>query len=823
MHFYPKISSKLCTSFQENLLPPIEGGRHHSQSSYYETISPPPTIPEEQRSSSATPNSSSAGKATPTSPNTIAVVSSGPTPGQLTAQTGSTPGRTGMTSSELGSPPPVSLPPFYSPEGSSIQPVQSGPYLDPPDEFSMQNTGSPTSRQVVSPISAATKPHPPVNGDIRRQQVEIGGVSPTSVSTDQHARREEERETSPFDIDRPLVLANTNGNNSSDPNCRVVPVLTEGYSVMVKTADGHHQPSMSSPSSRGLHKTDTNFPSRSSIMTHSDNAEVRSSMESGFDADNELENTTAWYLSPDSSPKQDTKNPRPKLGPQVEIVIGSPVRQQNKGPPSSSIHSSPNSMGAHHQMAHYQQYSGTASDMHSLGGSQSQQSRESSISEYDRLQHDRVRQQQKLAPGPAPGPAPLHEDQPYYDNVMGQQQRRSSVPGEVGYEYYYSDSTTNAEEAVYSEAYPVPVSSVRPAHKASRSFDSADILNERLQQAGSGGRGGATVGPKTAPRFMSHPLPPHPPQHVAMTTIKKAAGNRVVLFNGHNPTPGAPLSPVTALNGGATVPPPPSSYQQSRASSRALAGRDGSTTTTTTKATTKPYDHLIDKIHSRSRSQPEETVNIVHVGTSPHPSVVAAQPTYANTTQLPARSQHSYHNHHHHHHHHHHRKDGTSSYSSGSSSGSGHRRYHHEQPVFKSSYPGHYKRGTKSHHHRNGAGKSIHHRHGGRNGSNNMGHHSPSQLQTFSARAVVDSRMAATSNRTPQYEAEGGSQESFSGQGTTPETTPTPAARKAWTTNGNDSGFDSMQRDGRQGEIVGGDSTHQHFHSGVCVSVYMYI
>ena len=711
-----------------------------------------------------------------------------------------------MTSSEVGSPPSVTLPPFYSPEGSLIQPVQSGPYLDPPDEFSMQNTGtgSPTSRQVASPVAAATKPHPPVNGDIRHQQVEVGGVSPTAVS----ARQEEERETSSFDIDRPLVLANTNGNNSSDPNCRVVPILTEGYSVMVKMVDGHHQQSVSSPSSRGLHKTDTNFPSHSSIMTHSDNAEIRSSMESGFDADNELENTTAWYLSPDSSPKQDTKNPRPKLGPQVEIVIGSPVRQQNKGPPSS-IHSSPNSTGAHHQMAHYQQYSGTASDMHSLG-SQSQRSRESSFSEYDRLQHDRVRQQQKLAPGPAP----LHEDQPYYDSVMEQQQRRGSVPGEVGYGYY-PDSTTNAEEeGIYSEAYPVPVSSVHPAHKASRSFDSADILNERLQ-VGSGAHGGATAVPKTAPRFISPQLPPHPPQHIAMTTVKKAAGNRVVLFNGHNPTPGAPLSPITALNSGATVPPPPSSYQQSRSTSRALAGRDGSTTT---KATSKPYDHLLDKTHSRSRSQPEEIVE-----TSPHPSVVVAQPTYANTTQLPARSQHSYH-HYHHHHPHHHRKDGSSSYSSNSSSRSGHRRYHHEQPVFKSSYPGHYKgggHGTKSHHHRNGAAKSVHHRHGGseRRG-NNVSHHSPSQLQTFSARAVVDSWMAVALNRTPQYEAEGGSQESFSGQGTTPEATPTLATRKAWTMNGNDSGFDSMKRDGRQGEIVGGDSTHQHFHSGVCVSVY---
>ena len=737
------------------MLPPIDGGRHHSQSSYYESISPPPTIPEqeEQRSSSLTPNSGSAGKVTPTSPNTIAVVTSGP-PGHLTAQTGSTPGRSGMTSSELGSPPPVALPPFYSPEGSTIQPVQSGPYLDPPAEFSTQNTSSPTSRQVVSPI--ATKPHPPVNGDIRRQQIEVG-VAPTAVS-DQHVRQEE-RETSPFDIDQPLVLANSNGNNSSDPNCRVVPVLTEGYSVIVRTVNDHH-PSVSSPSSRGLQKTDTNFPSRSSILTHSDNAEIRSSMESGFDADNELENTTAWYLSPDSSPKQDSKNPRPKLGPQVEVIIGSPVSQQNKGPPST--HSSTNSTGA--QMAHYQQYSGTASDMHSLG-SQSQRSRESSISEYDRLQHDRARQQ-KLAP------APLHEDQPYYDSVG---QRRGSVPGEVGYGYLDSNM-----EPVYSEAYPL---SGQPAHKASRSFDCADILNERLQA------GGGIMAPKTAPRFMSPP----PPQHTAMTTVK-AAHNHVVLFDGHSPTPGAPLSPVT-LNGAA---PPPSSYQQFKSRSSRVPGREG------ISKNTKPYDHL-EKSHSRSRSQPEDIVNVV-TATDPVP-----QPTYANTTQLPARSQHSYHHHHHHHHHnpHHQRKDRSSSYSS---SRNGHRRYHHEQPVFKSSYPGHYKGGHTKSHHRNGARSHHHHHHAGngRNGDN-VSHHSPSQLQAFSVRAT-DSQMA--SNRTPPYE---GSQESYSGQGTTPETTPTLAARQPWT-NGNDSGFDSMNRDGRQCAIVGA-SAHQHFHSGVCVSI----
>ena len=713
------------------MLPPIDGARHHSRSSYYESISPPPAIQErdEQRSSSITPNSGSAGKTTPTSPTTKVVVMSGST-GHQAAQASST-SKSGFTGSELGSPPPTALPPFYSPEGSMIQPVQSGPYLDPPAEFSSQNASSPTSRQAAAVSPVAGKPHPPVNGDIRYQQVE---VTATAVP-EQHVRQE--KETSPFDIDQPLVLGNSNGNNNN-PNCRVVPVLTEGCS----------------PSSRGLQKTDRNFPSRSSILTHSDNAEIRSSMESGFDADNELENTTAWYLSPDSSPKQDTKNPRPKLGPQVEVIIGSPVLQQNKGPPST--HSSTNSTNA--QLTHFQQYSGTASDMHSLG-SQSQRSRESSISEYDRLQHDRARQQKAVPP--------LHEDQPYYNNVG---QRRGSVPDEI-----VIGQPEGISEPVYSEVYPV-------SHKASRSFDCADILNERLQSGGSGPAIVRTAPATRAARFISPPMP----QHTAMTS--KVARNHVVLFNGHSPTPGAPLSPVTLTNTA-----PSTSYQ------RTVPGH--------VVVKTKPYDHLEmgggasgrgdGQSHSRSCSQPEEMVT-VHVVTQPSPPV--PQPSYANTTQLPARSQqHTYH----HHHHHYYRKDRSSS---GSSGRNGHRRYHQEQStLFKSSYPGH---ATKSHH-RNG-GKS----HRGSNGRNIVGH--PSQLQTFTAAVVTDSQ--TTSDRTPpQYAMNEGSQESYSGQGTTPEATPTPSSRQPWTS-GNDSGFDSMKRDERQCPVVGA-SAHNHFRSGACVSI----
>lgn len=602
-----------------------------------------------------------------------------------------------------------------------IQSVQSGPYLDPPAEFSTQNTTSPTTQLAEPPV--ADKPHLPINGGIRHQQIEVGA---TGAASNQRVR-EEERETSPNDIDQPLVLTNSNGNNSSDLNCRVIPVLSS------------HQPKVSSPDLRRLQKTDIHFPNHSRVPSHSDSAEIHSSLESRFDADKKLENTTAWYLSPDSSPRQDSRNPRPKLGPQVKVISGSPVSHQNKVAPS--VHGSTNSTDTNE--VHFQQYSGTASDMQSFG-SQSQQSREGSFSEYERLHHDCATRQQKVPPT-----TPLvhvQDDQPYYNNVG--KQRKGSMPAAVGYGQLESNV-----DAVYSEAYPL---SRQPMHKASRSFDCADILNDRLQ---AGGVGACGSGPKTAPQFSS-------PQH----TKAKAMHNRVVLFNGHSPTPGAPLSPVTP-----NMVAPSSSSQQSR---RLPGGGAG---VVANKA--RQCNHHLEMSHSRSRSQPEERpVNTV---TRPSPLLVAEH-TYANTTQLPARSQHSY-QHHQHHPHHHQRINGTGK--------SGHRRYGQEQSAFKSSYQRQYRGGggggghTKSQY----GGSNGHTFHHSSNGRNNVGL-GPSQLQAaFSARAVD---VQVTSNRTPPYATNDASQES---QGTTPEAMPLLTPRQKWGS-GNDIGFDSI-------------------HSGVCVSM----
>ena len=660
--------------------------RHHSQSSYYESISPPPPIreQEEQRSSSATPNSG--GKVTPTSGGKVTPT----TPSNQTAptdnQTG-TPGKTGSAGAELDAL-HVPLPPFYSPEGSCVQSVQSGPYLDPPAEFSAQ---TPTSRQAPSPT--ALKPHPPVNGGIRHQQIAV--VATATTTSEQNG--ENDRETSPFDIDQPVTITNSNGNNSN-PNGRGVLVFC---------------PTTSSPNSRGLQKTDRKFPSRSSILTHSDNAETRSSMESGFDADNELENATAWYLSPEErSPKPENQGPRPKLGPKVAVV--SPMRPQNgPQPPPQSGHSS--SSTGDHVTHHYQQYSGTASDMQSPGGSQ--KSRESSISEYDRLHHDRARQQTTAVP--------LHEAGQWFDGP-----RRSSLPGEVG----------NPEDMdpYYSEVYPAHPTN--PAHKASQSFDCAEILSDRLHSNGGG--------PHTV-RFMS---PPHPPRS-GMT--KAAIPGHVILFDGHSPTPGAPLSPVTVSTG--------TSHKQP-------------TRIHGTNALTMKYQQNGTRNHSRSCSQPEELIN---VGGTPSPLVPHSnsQPYYSHAHQLPPPPLHSS-GHTHHHYHHHHRRDRNSSKS-------GHRRSG-EQSVFKSSYPGHYKISHKSH--RNSAPKS---------------HRSPhSQLPPVTM--VMENQ---------PYANEGCSQERASG---TPDATPNLPSRKAWSS-GHDSGFDSMNRDSRHAPILGADA-HHYSHSGTCVS-----
>lgn len=680
---------------------PTSGGRHHSHSSYYESISPPPPIQEqeEQRSSSATPNSGSGGKITPTIP--TAAASGGSTSANQSLKAGPT-SKTGLAGSDVETP---QLPPLNSPEGSYVEPVQSGPYLDPPTEFSSRTT--PTNLQSTSPT--ATKPHPPVNGGIRyQQQIDVSATA--AAPSDQQVR-----ETSPFDHEQPLLQANSNGNNSNS-NLRVVPLLSGDCSANAGAVNGRV---MSNKSSRGLQRTDVNFPS----LTHSDNAETCSSVESGFDADNELETATAWYLSSDTSPRLDTKVPRPKLGPQV--AIGSTANSQNRSPPARPPHGSSASASGH--VTHYQQYSGgVASDMQSLGGSQ--KSRESSISEYDRLHHDRTRQQAVM---------PLHGDRHFDD------QRRGSVPDNVG--------LSEDGGPVYSEVYPAC-----PSHKASMSFDSAEILGGRLQSTGR---------PPEVVRFTSPP---------PRSTGAKVIRHHHVVFNGHSPTPGAPLSPVT-VDTATTA----SSYQHSIRSASGIAN--------TTMTSYRNGVEAEVRNHSRSRSQPEDMVNAVGV---PSPLVPHShsQPYYTNDQQLPAlpeqTSHHQLHYHHrHHHHYHHHGRDRTS----------GHHRRAAERSIFKSSYSANSKAGSKSH------GKS----HRGGDGCSN-GRGQGSQLPH------------ATVNGNQQYSNNKGSQESAaSGRGTPLVATPTIALRQSLAS-GNDSGFNSMNRNSKQTPILGANS-HLCSHSGTCV------
>ena len=678
------------THTQDNLMP-ASGGRHQSHSSYYESISPPPAIQEqeEQQSSSATPNSGSGGKVTPTTPTNAP---GGPTITNQTLQVG----KSGLP--EVQSPP---LPPFYSPEGSFVQSVQSGPYLDPPAEFSTQST--PASQLVTSPVT--TKPHPPANGGIRHQQEVDGTVA--SSDPDQQAR-----EMSPFDVDQPLIQANSNGNNSNS-NERVVPMATEDHCVNTYTGTVNDR-TICSPSSRGLQKADINFPNHSNILTHSDNAEINSSRESGFGADNVLETTTAWYISPDSSPRSDHKVPRPKLGPQV--AVGSTASPQNllSRPPQQ-----PRSPHGSDHMTHYQQYSGTASDTQSLGGSQKSYE-SSSISEYDRLNHERRRQQSAL---------PLHEAH-CFDG-----QNRASLPAHV-----------EDVDPVYSEVYPA-----YPIHKASMSFDGAEILSERCR-------------PRETARFMS---PPH--AHSART---KMIRNHIV-FNGHSPTPGAPLSPVTLGAVATTIP----SYQPyDHLSIRA------------TDATTNYHNGMEMGVrhHSRSRSQPDDMVNVLTTLSPliPHSN---SQPYYTNNQkQLPALPEQR--QHHLHHRHHHHKRDRSSS------SKSGRHQKVAEQSAFKSSYPGHHKAMHKSRgkSHRDSDGRGN-----GRTGGNNL-------------------QLRIVANRHQLYADEGSQESAASGQGTPGGATPTLTTRQQWSS-GNDSGFNSMNRDSKQNPILGAGS-HHYSHSGACVS-----
>lgn len=108
-----------------------------------------------------------------------------------------------------------------------------------------------------------------------------------------------------IDNDQMVLLPNSNtNNNNSNGLCQVrVRYIPRGGASTITSTQV--------PPQLKLQSTASHNPSQTSTLSHSD---VRySSMESGFDGDTEQDNS-AWYLSPDSSPK----HPKTKtLGPTV--------------------------------------------------------------------------------------------------------------------------------------------------------------------------------------------------------------------------------------------------------------------------------------------------------------------------------------------------------------------------------------------------------------------------------------------------------------------------------------------------------------------------
>ena len=247
------------------------------------------------------------------------------------------------------------------------------------------------------------------------------------------------------------------------------------------------------------------------------------------------------------------------------------------------------------------------------------------------------------------------------------------------------------------------------------------------------------------------------------------------MYDGHSPTPGAPLSPIT-LNS---------------TQSHWQANRHDMMMTSKVHAAVNyggGYQEVGVRSHARSHSQPDNVLNVVsHSPLAPHSS---SQP-HANA-QSPPPKQTSRHQHQHHHHHQH-KKDRNSK--------NGHHRSK-EQSVFKSSYPGHksHRNGTKSH------------RGSGSNGGQ--------PLQPHMLARVIDNQQPSSRGLSCSNE---GSQEGASGRVTPADSTPTLASRQLWS-NGNDSGFDSMNRDTKSPAHLAASaaaaaiSADHYSHSGCCVS-----
>ncbi len=287
------------------------------------------------------------------------------------------------SSSGSGSP----LPPANSPNGS-IQHVRSGPHIDPPSDFAV-NHGGPSPRSLSPNLRLSS------NGGIPHQQ------------TDNRFYSQERRIVS-------QGSPNSNGNNnqSGAPRNRFP---NQSISLgMVDRVMGRNDAEQNAANLQQYQ-----FPSQASTLSH---PESRSSRESGFDADSELENP--WYnsQSPNTSPQRPLghSNRPPVLGPQVTL-------------PSTHInsrHTRTESRDSYHSGSQMSQHESLSDDYERLtfnSQAHSQSSRASTLAERRRGSLDAV--------------------------VMLSAKEKSST-------YTYGE-----QQVEYDQAYPPP------SHKPSRSYD----------------------------------------------------------------------------------------------------------------------------------------------------------------------------------------------------------------------------------------------------------------------------------------------------------------------------------------------------------------
>ena len=358
--------------------------------------------------------------------------------------------QTRSTGSDIESPPP--LPPianvYYpnSPEGSDVHSIPSRPYLDPPAEFA--------SNSVSNPL---------IPSSIEIQHSQNGSIVPQHnlrVGSSEHHISHEPNPPSPQAHNH----SNTNGNNNNGGSYRSRPIRTpHSISIgrvneMMVSDNFEHTVEPVSPLPIVLQSG--YYQSQASTLSRSDVPDTRSSMESGFDADNELE---TWYTSPNSSPKsrRRSRENRPKLGPKVVPPSFSPPGPKHIRIPSESRDS-------HHS------------------GSQLSQG-ESVSDDYERLVHD-----------------------PHHEKARILDQRRGSLDAVVMLSAQGKASTyTYGVQPDYDQAYPV--------HKPSRSLDATRGHMKRNTVPSHHSQASQRSHPPHSPRSPISPTgrPPYPQRSVS--------------------------------------------------------------------------------------------------------------------------------------------------------------------------------------------------------------------------------------------------------------------------------------------------------------------